>query len=189
MDLAFTPEEQKFAADVRAFVKANLPADVRDKVKNGKHLNRDDYMRWQQALGKKGWLVYTWPKKHGGPGFTPAERYIFENICAEEYAPGHHPVRHQDGRAGDLHLRQRRAEGRSTCRRSARAPCGGARATPSRARAPISRRCAPRRRSRATTTSSTARRPGTRWATGPTGSSAWCAPTPRPSRRKASPSC
>ena len=45
MDLAFTPEEQKFAADVRAFVKANLPADVRDKVRNGKHLNRDDYMR------------------------------------------------------------------------------------------------------------------------------------------------
>ena len=86
MDLAFTPEEQKFAAEVRAFVKANLPADVRDKVKNGKHLNRDDYMRWQQALGKKGWLVYTWPKKYGGPGFTPAERYIFENVCAEEYA-------------------------------------------------------------------------------------------------------
>ena len=88
MDLAFTPEEQKFADEVRAFVKANLPADVRDKVRNGKHLGRDDYMRWQQALGKKGWLVYTWPKKHGGPGFTPAQRYIFENICAEEYAPG-----------------------------------------------------------------------------------------------------
>ena len=88
MDLAFTPEEQKFADEVRSFVRANLPADVRDKVKNGKHLIRDDYMRWQQALGKKGWLVYTWPKKHGGPGFTPAQRYIFENICAEEYAPG-----------------------------------------------------------------------------------------------------
>ena len=88
MDLAFTPEEQKFADEVRAFVRANLAADTRDKVKNGKHLNRDDYMRWQQALGKKGWLVYTWPKKHGGPGFTPAQRYIFENICAEEYAPG-----------------------------------------------------------------------------------------------------
>ena len=88
MDLAFTAEERKFADEVRAFVKANLPADVRDKVKNGKHLDRDDYMRWQQALGKKGWLVYTWPRKHGGPGFTPAERYIFENVCAEEYAPG-----------------------------------------------------------------------------------------------------
>ena len=88
MDLAFTAEERKFADEVRAFVKANLPADVRDKVKNGKHLDREDYMRWQQALGKKGWLVYTWPRKHGGPGFTPAERYIFENVCAEEYAPG-----------------------------------------------------------------------------------------------------
>ena len=88
MDLAFTPEERQFADEVRAFVRANLPADVRDKVKNAKHLGRDDHMRWQQALGKRGWLVYTWPKKHGGPGFTPAERYIFENICAEEYAPG-----------------------------------------------------------------------------------------------------
>jgi alkylation response protein AidB-like acyl-CoA dehydrogenase len=88
MDLAFTPEERQFADEVRTFAKANLPADVRDKVKNGKHLIRDDYMRWQQALGKKGWLVYTWPKKYGGPGFTPAQRYIFENVCAEEYAPG-----------------------------------------------------------------------------------------------------
>jgi len=87
MDLAFSSEEQKFAADVRAFVKAELPADVRDKVMNGKHLGRDDYTRWQQALGKQGWLAYTWPKKHGGPGFTPAQRYIFENVCAEEYAP------------------------------------------------------------------------------------------------------
>ena len=111
MDLAFTPEEQKFADEVRAFVKANLPADIRDKVKNGKHLGRDDYMRWQQALGKQGWLVYTWPKKHGGPGFTPAaalhlREHLRRGVCAR-----HHPVRHQDGRAGDLHLRQRGAEG------------------------------------------------------------------------------
>jgi len=87
MDLAFTPEEQKFADQVRAFVKANLPADVRDKVKNGKHLNRDDYMRWQQALGKQGWLVYTWPKKYGGPGFDVTQRFLFENVLAEEGAP------------------------------------------------------------------------------------------------------
>ena len=111
MDLAFTPEEQKFADEVRAFVKANLPADVRDKVKNGKHLIRDDYMRWQQALGKQGWLVYTWPKKHGGPGFTPAAALHLREHLRRGIRAGHHPVRHQDGRAGDLHLRQRRAEG------------------------------------------------------------------------------
>ena len=188
MDLAFTPEEQKFADEVRAFVRANLPSDTRDKVKNGKHLNRDDYMRWQQALGKQGWLVYTWPKKYGGPGFTPAERYIFENVCAEEYAPGIIPFGTK--MVGPvIYTFGSDEQKRSTCRRSARAPRGGARAIPSPARAPISPRSGPRPRSRATTTSSTARRPGTRWVTGPTGSSAWSAPTPRPSRRRASRSC
>ena len=88
MDLAFTAEERAFQDEVRSFVKANLPPDVRDKVKHGKHLGKDDMMRWQQALGKNGWLVYTWPRKHGGPGWTPVQRYIFENVCAEEFAPG-----------------------------------------------------------------------------------------------------
>ncbi len=139
MDLAFTPEEQKFADEVRAFVRANLSPDTRDKVKNGKHLIRDDYMRWQQALGKKGWLVYTWPKKHGGPGFTPAQRYIFENICAEEYAPGIIPFGTK--MVGPvIYTFGTEAQKEKYLPAIREAPCGGARAIPSRARAPISRR-------------------------------------------------
>ncbi len=88
MDLAFTPEDIAFRDEVRAFVAANLDRDIADKVAAGKHLVRDDYMRWQQALGRKGWLVYTWPKKHGGPGWSVTQRYIFENVCAEMNAPG-----------------------------------------------------------------------------------------------------
>jgi alkylation response protein AidB-like acyl-CoA dehydrogenase len=88
MDLAFTPEDIAFRDEVRDFVAKNLPKDIADKVAGGKHLERDDYMRWQQALGRKGWLVYTWPKKHGGPGWTVTQRYIFENTCAEMNAPG-----------------------------------------------------------------------------------------------------
>src|SRR5262249_17980280 len=87
--LALPPQESRGAGGGGRLREATMSgADIRDKVKNGKHLGRDDYMRWQQALGKRSWLVYTWPKKYGGPGFTPAERYIFENVCAEEYAPG-----------------------------------------------------------------------------------------------------
>ena len=145
MDLAFTPEEQKFADEVRAFVRSHLPADIRDKVKNGKHLGRDDYMRWQQALGKQGWLVYTWPKKHGGPGFTPAQRYIFENICAEEYAPGIIPFGTKMVGPVIYTFGNDEQKAKYLPSRSARARCGGARAIPSRARAPTSRRCAPRR--------------------------------------------
>ncbi|MBV9835638.1 MAG: acyl-CoA dehydrogenase family protein [Alphaproteobacteria bacterium] len=88
MDLAFTKEDLAFRDEVRDFVAKNLPKDIADKVAGGKHLERDDYMRWQQALGRKGWLVYTWPKKHGGPGWTITQRYIFENTCAEMNAPG-----------------------------------------------------------------------------------------------------
>ncbi len=87
MDLAFTPDDLAFRDEVRDFVAKNLPQDIAAKVAGGKHLERDDYMRWQQALGRKGWLVYTWPKKHGGPGWTVTQRYIFENTCAEMNAP------------------------------------------------------------------------------------------------------
>ena len=40
MDLAFTPEEQKFREDIRAWVQANLPTDISHKVHNSLHLDR-----------------------------------------------------------------------------------------------------------------------------------------------------
>ncbi|HEX9557287.1 MAG TPA: acyl-CoA dehydrogenase family protein, partial [Reyranella sp.] len=49
--------------------------------------NRDDHMAWQQALGRQGWLAYTWPKKYGGPGWDVTQRFLFENVLAEEGAP------------------------------------------------------------------------------------------------------
>ena len=42
MDLAFTPEEQQFREDIRAWVKDNLPADISHKVHNALRLSRDD---------------------------------------------------------------------------------------------------------------------------------------------------
>jgi alkylation response protein AidB-like acyl-CoA dehydrogenase len=71
MDLAFTPEEQKFREDIRAWVRENLPQDIAHKVHNALHLTRDDMQRWAKILGKKGWLGYGWPKQFGGPGWTP----------------------------------------------------------------------------------------------------------------------
>ena len=68
MDLAFTPEEQKFRADVRAWVKDNLPREISHKVHNALDLTRDDMQRWARILGKKGWLGHAWPAQFGGPG-------------------------------------------------------------------------------------------------------------------------
>jgi len=87
MELAYTPEENAFRETVRGFIRANLPADIQDKVLNGKQMGREDYLRWHRALHKQGWVAPNWPVEHGGTGWTPVERHIFEDEAAEAGAP------------------------------------------------------------------------------------------------------
>ena len=87
MDLAFTPEEQAFRDEVRTWVRANLPEDIANKVRNDLHLTRDDMQRWAKILGKKGWLGYGWPKEFGGPGWTAVQKHLFEEECALACTP------------------------------------------------------------------------------------------------------
>ena len=87
MDLAFTPEEQKFREDVRGWVRENLPKEISHKVHNALHLSRDDMQRWARILGKKGWLGYGWPKQFGGPGWNAVQKHLFEEETALAGAP------------------------------------------------------------------------------------------------------
>ncbi len=87
MDLAFTPEEQQFRDEVRAWVRANLPADIEHKVRNSLRLSKNDMQRWAKILGKKGWLGYGWPKEFGGPGWNAVQKHLFEEECALAGAP------------------------------------------------------------------------------------------------------
>ena len=87
MDLAFTPEEQKFREEIRAWVRENLPKEIAHKVHNNLHLTRDDMQRWAKILGKKGWLGYGWPKQFGGPGWNAIQKHLFEEETALAGAP------------------------------------------------------------------------------------------------------
>ena len=87
MDLAFTPEEQKFREEIRAWVADNLPKDISNKVHNALELTREDHQRWAKILGKKGWLGYGWPKQFGGPGWTAVQKHLFEEETALAGAP------------------------------------------------------------------------------------------------------
>ena len=87
MDLAFTPEEQKFREDIRAWVRANLPPEISHKVHNALTLTRDDMQRWARILGKKGWLGWGWPQQFGGPGWNAVQKHLFEEECALAGAP------------------------------------------------------------------------------------------------------
>ncbi|WP_424138312.1 acyl-CoA dehydrogenase family protein [Roseomonas chloroacetimidivorans] len=77
MDLNFTPAERAFETEVRDFVRANLPERVRARVEAGLALGKKDQVAWQQALHRRGWAAPAWPPEHGGPGWTPAQRYLF----------------------------------------------------------------------------------------------------------------
>jgi alkylation response protein AidB-like acyl-CoA dehydrogenase len=87
MDLAFTPEEEKFRVDIRTWVRANLPSNISHKVHNALRLTRDDQQSWAKILGKKGWLGYGWAKEFGGPGWNAVQKHLFEEECALAGAP------------------------------------------------------------------------------------------------------
>jgi alkylation response protein AidB-like acyl-CoA dehydrogenase len=87
MDLNFTPEEEQFRSEVRAFLADQLPARLSDKVANGKHLSKADMQEWHAILNARGWLANHWPREYGGPGWTAVEKFIFENECALANAP------------------------------------------------------------------------------------------------------
>jgi alkylation response protein AidB-like acyl-CoA dehydrogenase len=78
MDLNYSPEEAAFREEVRTWLDANLPEDLRRKVAEYAHLSKEDLLRWHRILAKKGWVAPAWPREWGGTGWTPVQRYIFE---------------------------------------------------------------------------------------------------------------
>ncbi|MES2228792.1 MAG: acyl-CoA dehydrogenase family protein [Pseudomonadota bacterium] len=87
MDLRFTPEEQAFREQIRAWVAENLPKEISHKVHNALRLSKDDLQRWARILGAKGWHGWGWPKEFGGPGWTAIQKHLFEEECALAGAP------------------------------------------------------------------------------------------------------
>ena len=87
MDIHFTPEEQAFRSEVRAFLEQNLPADIAEKVRLGRRLSKEDHQRWQKILNKQGWYAVNWPVEYGGTGWSVVQKHIFDEECAAAGAP------------------------------------------------------------------------------------------------------
>ena len=87
MDLNYSPEELAFRDEVRGWLQANLPNDLREKVTNYQELSRDDLLGWHRILAKKGWIAPEWPVEWGGQNWTVVQRYILEEECAYAGCP------------------------------------------------------------------------------------------------------
>ncbi len=82
MDLNYSAGDEAFRAEVRAFLAANLPAELQDKVRRHLRLKREDYVRWHKIVAKQGWAAPAWPVEYGGPGWDATQRHIWEEECA-----------------------------------------------------------------------------------------------------------
>jgi len=87
MDLRFTPEENAFREEVRAFMRGALPEAIRRKMVEGRRLVKEDLVTWQRILNKKGWAVPHWPVEWGGTNWTPVQQYIFRDEMQQTPAP------------------------------------------------------------------------------------------------------
>jgi alkylation response protein AidB-like acyl-CoA dehydrogenase len=77
MDLSFTPEEEAFRQEVRAWLATAMPPALKAKADVDGHFEMPEMMEWHKTLAKKGWIAPNWPKEHGGPGWSPAQKFIF----------------------------------------------------------------------------------------------------------------
>jgi alkylation response protein AidB-like acyl-CoA dehydrogenase len=87
MDLNYSVEELAFRDEVRDWLQANLPNDLRKKVIDYQELSRDDLLGWHRILAKKGWIAPEWPVEWGGRDWTVVQRYILEEECAYAGCP------------------------------------------------------------------------------------------------------
>lgn len=83
----YSSEELTFAAEIRAFVRAEVPEAVREKVINGVHVDAAERRAWHRALDRRGWVAPPWPVEYGGTGWDVVQSYIFTETLAEEGAP------------------------------------------------------------------------------------------------------
>ena len=87
MNLNFKKEDLIFQEEVRDFINDNLNHITKKKMEEGYHLTKEDMVNWYNKLSTKGWMAPNWPKAYGGTDWTVTQRFIFNNECAEAYAP------------------------------------------------------------------------------------------------------
>jgi len=82
MDLRFSPEEEAFRAEVRAFLRQELPE--RSPLATDGWRSARAFVR---KLAERGWLTLAWPKEWGGAGAGHMRQLVFNEEMAYWEAP------------------------------------------------------------------------------------------------------
>jgi acyl-CoA dehydrogenase len=92
MDLRFTPEEDAFRKEVRAYLDDLLHGEfavIRGRGGPGdEHAFFDERLAWERRLGADGWTCVGWPAEHGGRGLPLNQQVIYFEEYARAGGPG-----------------------------------------------------------------------------------------------------
>ncbi len=78
--LPYTPEQEAFRAEVRAWLDENIPEEMKEPV-DGRDFSKEQYLFWREKhreLAAKGWLYPTHPTEYGGGGLTGDHETILQ---------------------------------------------------------------------------------------------------------------
>jgi len=89
MDFNFTPEDEKFRAEFRAWLDQNRPEREDDDLdffaEDEGEWNRR--VKWFKKLASGGWTCVDWPKEYGGRGFGILRTIVYHQELARVRAP------------------------------------------------------------------------------------------------------
>ena len=90
MNFDFTPEQEAFRKEVRAWLEANLPDDLRGRAFAASRADREEVNRlraWQRRMYEAGYVGLDWPREFGGRGATLVEQIILFQEMARAECP------------------------------------------------------------------------------------------------------
>ena len=90
MDFDFTPEQEAFRKEVRAWLEANLPDDLRGRAFASSRADRAEVARlraWQKTMAEAGYVGLDWPREFGGRGASIVEMVILYQEMARAESP------------------------------------------------------------------------------------------------------
>jgi len=90
MDLSYTPEQEAFRKQVRAWIKANLPPREKDSsgIEYGDPKRLAALKAWQRKLYDAGYVAMGWPKEYGGQAADVVQQTIVNEELLLARAPG-----------------------------------------------------------------------------------------------------
>jgi len=86
VELRFTPEEEAFREEARAWLEAHVPRGPRPAAYDLR-ARREYDMAWQRTMFEAGWAGINWPREYGGRGASLMEQLIWYEEYARVGAP------------------------------------------------------------------------------------------------------